>query len=233
MNRSQLRTVHRWVFTATGIFILIWLLSGLLMALPDYWFGNVVKWPDKPRVDYHKAVVSPAAAIARLEAGAAGAVEVTNLNLRQISGHLLYSITLADDGEQLVDAMTGEHFRFSPELAESMIRENFNIDAPLAEIEQLTEHSTLYPWGNLPVYRLVFGDSPSTSYFVVQNNLKLYRSSPVTKLRAAITSLHAFEPVNLLTSDKRIRNWLLIGISTIALAGAITGVLLTLPRRRG
>lgn len=232
MNRTQLRNIHRWVFTATGIFILIWLLSGLLMALPDYWFGGSIKWPDNPQLNYRKAVLSPSGAIARLEAENTGPVEVESVNLRQVSGQLLYSIKLTDGSEQLIDAMNGERFMFSQELAESMIRDSFNIEAPLANIEQLTEHSALYPWGSLPVYRLVFTDSPSASYFVAQKNLRLYRSSPVTKLRAAITSLHSFEPVNLLTSDKRIRNWLLIGISTIALAGAITGLVLTLPRRR-
>ena len=231
MNRGQLRNIHRWIFTATGIFILIWLLSGLFMVLPDHWFGGMVKWPDNPQVDYHAAVQSPSGAIARLAADSDVPVEIKSVKLRQIGEQLLYSITLADGSEQLIDAMNGERFRFSPELAETMIRNNFNIDAPLVEIEQLTEHSSAYPWGGLPAFRLVFGDSASASYFLVQNNLKLYRSSPVTKLRAAVTSLHGFEPVNFLTSDERVRRWLLIAVSVIALAGAIAGLLLTLQKR--
>jgi hypothetical protein len=233
MNRVQLRNIHRWVFTATGIFILIWLLSGLLMVAPAHWFGGSVKWQKNPQVDYHSAVLSPSDAIARLESGTVVPVEVNSVDLRQISNHLLYSIVLADGSEQLIDAMNGEHFRFSAELAETMIRNNFNINAPLAEIEQLTEHNTDYPWGSLPAFRMIFTDSPSASYFVVQKNLKMYRSSPLTRLRSAITSLHEFGPVNLLTRDERVRTWLLMAVSTIALAGAIAGIVLTLPRRRG
>ena len=96
----------------------------------------------------------------------------------------------------------------------------------------MDEHSTAYPWGKLPVYRATFIDSSSVSYFIVPADLKVFRSSPVTRLRSAITSLHEFGPINFLTSDWRVRKGLLIVISCIALAGATAGMLLTLPRRR-
>jgi hypothetical protein len=232
MNNRKLRTIHRWLFTFVGIFMVTWLLSGILMAIPNDWFGDVM-WHKNPVPDYRNAVFSPAEAIATLEAGSSTRVQVKNTKLRQINEHLLYSMELADGSEQLVDASNGEPFTFTAELAESIIRDNFKIDAPLAEIGQVTEHSAAYPWGKLPVFRATFTDSSSVSYFIAPADLKVFRSSPVTRLRTAITSLHEFGPVNFLTSDSRVRKGLLIVIAGIALAGTIAGVLLTLPRRRG
>ncbi len=231
MNNRKLRTIHRWLFTFVGIFMVTWLLSGMLMAIPNNWFGDVM-WHKNPVPDYRNAVFSPADAITKLEADNTAPVEVKSATLRQINEHLLYSLKLADGSERLVDATNGEPFTFTAELAESIIRDNFKIDAPLAEIDYLAEHSKVYPQGKLPVFRATFTDSSSVAYFIVPADLRVFRSSPVTRLRSAIISLHEFEPVNLLTSDRRARTGLLIVIAGIALVGTIAGVLLTLPRRR-
>jgi hypothetical protein len=79
---------------------------------------------------------------------------------------------------------------------------------------------------------MTFDDSSSESYFLVQDDLKLYRSSTVTRVRAAITSLHEFIPLKYITDDSRVRLGLLGLVFGTALVGAITGMLLTLPRRK-
>lgn len=232
MNRILLRRIHRWVFILVGIFMLSQLASGLLMALPADLFGVKVRWPGNTQVDYRQAVLSPAEAIARLDLDSTPAAAIKRVQLRQIDDQLFYSIVLADNSEQLIAATTGRQFSFTPELAESMIRSRFGIEAPLAEIEHLTEHSSLYPWGSLPAYRLAFEDSSWKNYFLVQNDLKMFVSTPVTRVRAAITSLHEFEPIKLVTHDERVRKGLLIVVFGTALAGAVTGMLMLLPRRR-
>lgn len=228
MNYRQMRNIHRWIFTLTGIFMVTWLLSGVLMAIP---FDSAV-WHKNSPTDYGRAVLSPADAVVNLVKRSSEPVEVKSVRLRQVNERLLYSLVLADGSERQIDAANGQSFTFTPELAESIIRSNFNITAPLAKAEHLTEHSTVYPWGSLPAYRMTFTDSDSVSYFLVESDLKVFRSTPVTRLRTAITSLHEFGPVNFLTSDSRVRKGLLIMIAGIALVGAIAGVLMTLPRRR-
>jgi hypothetical protein len=230
MNRMQLRNIHRWVFTIIGIFMITWLLSGMLMAMPHEWFDSTV-WHKSPPSDYRQAVLSPAEVIARLETDSTAPVETKSIKLRQINEHLLYAVKLADGSEQLIDAASGERFHFTEELAESIVRSSMDIDAPVAEIERLTEHSTVYPWGSLPVYRVVFADRASASYFLAQSDLKVFLSTPVTRVRSAIISLHEFGPIKLLGGEWWIRKGLLISISGIALLGAIAGMLLTLPRR--
>jgi uncharacterized iron-regulated membrane protein len=232
MNRILLRKIHRWVFIAVGIFMITQILSGLLMIMPPEWFGASPHWPRNPPADYHRAVLSPSDAVAKLTADTGSPVEIKQIKLRQIKEHLLYSIVQGDNSKKLIDAATGEYFDFTPELAESMIRNQFSIETPLTEIELLTEHSSVYPWGSLPAYRMTFDDSSSESYFVVQDDLKLYRSSPVTRARAAITSLHEFVPLELITHDSRVPKGLLGLVFGIALAGAITGMLMLLPRRK-
>jgi hypothetical protein len=208
------------------------ILSGLLMIMPPDWFGAAPHWPRNPPADYHQAVLSPSDAVARLTTDTGSPVEIKQIKLRQINEHLLYSIVHGENSKQLIDAATGEYFNFTPELAESMIRNEFSIETPLTEIEQLTEHSSVYPWGSLPAYRMTFDDSSSESYFLVQDDLKLYRSSTVTRVRAAITSLHEFIPLKYITDDSRVRLGLLGLVFGTALVGAITGMLLTLPRRK-
>ena len=232
MNRILLRKTHRWIFIVVGIFMVTQLLSGLLMIMPPEWFGAGNYWHQNPPIDYHRAVLSPSDAVARLTTDTSSPVEIKQIKLRQINEHLLYSITDGDNGEHLIDAATSEYFNFTPDLAESMVRNQFNIKAPLTEIELLTRHSSVYPFGGLPAYRMTFDDGSSGSYFLVQGELKLYRSSPITRVRAAITSLHEFVPLELITHDSRVRKGLLGLIFGIALAGAITGMLMLLPRRK-
>jgi hypothetical protein len=232
MNRILIRKTHRWIFIVVGIFMITQIMSGLLMIMPPEWFGSGSAWHKNLPADYHRAVLSPSDAVAKLTADTGLPVEIKQIKLRQINEHLLYSIVHGDNSKKLIDAATGEYFDFTPELAESMIRNQFSIETPLTVIELLTEHSSVYPWGNLPAYRMTFDDSSSESYFVVQDDLKLYRSSPVTRAHAAITSLHEFIPLKLITHDSRVRLGLLGLIFGIALVGAIAGMLLILPRRK-
>jgi hypothetical protein len=232
MNYKLLLSLHRWIFIFVGIFMVTWLLSGILMAMPPYWFGPTAHHRN-PQADFRSVVISPAEAISRMEQHTGQPANVTDIRLRQINNDILYAIRLEEGGEQLVNATTGEEFVFTPELATSIIRKNFRIETPLIEVRKLESHSRDYPWGSLPVYRLDFADDGSANYFVAEQDLKIFRSSTLTRVRAAINSLHAFDPVKLISDNDWVRKGLLIVIGTIGLAGALIGVWLTLPIGRG
>jgi hypothetical protein len=131
----------------------------------------------------------------------------------------------------LINARNGELFVFTEQLVLDIIRNSFNTDIPLNEIEHLTQHDFNYPSGGLPAWRVRFEDKPSNAYYLVESTLKVYRSSIVTRVRAAIISLHELTPVMMITSNSWVRIWLLIIVAAISLAGAMIGVWLTLPRR--
>lgn len=231
MNRRALGKVHRWIFIFTGAFIVVWLVSGILMAMPSYWFGPTNHY-ENPSFDFRTALVSPAEAIGRLGLQGIGAGDIKHVKLRQVRDELLYSVRLANGNTHLVSARSGAPFSFSQELVVDVIRTTFRIDSPVQEITRMMEHDMTYPWGNLPAWRIRFAYNPSHTYLLEEGSLRVFRSSPVTRLRTAITSLHDFTPITLVTSDDRVRKGLLIGISSIALLGTLIGVLLTLPRKR-
>lgn len=231
MNYRRLHSLHRWIFIFVGIFMVTWLLSGIFMAMPRDWFGPTAHYQNPP-ASFRGAVISPAAAIDHLERHTGQHANITNVRLRRIDGDVLYAIRLKNGDEQLINAATGQYFQFTPELATSIIRKSFKVTTPLAEIRKLDSHDRDYPWGNLPAYRLSFEDEGSATYMLAEKDLNMFRSSAMTRVRAAITSLHEFEPVKLISDNKWARKGLLIFIGIIGLAGAVIGVYLTLPRKR-
>ena len=66
MNKRTLGRVHRWIFIFMGVFMLVWLVSGVVMALPYYWFTGP-SGDSGPVLDYNTVTLSPADAIAQLE----------------------------------------------------------------------------------------------------------------------------------------------------------------------
>jgi hypothetical protein len=231
MNRRILGKLHRWIFIFMGVFIVAWLVSGILMAMPPYWFGPT-NFYKNPAIDFRTAALSPADAIDRLDMPGIGSSDIKRVELRQVRDELLYSVKLADGNTHLVSARDGAPFSFSEGLVVDIIRTAFKVDSPVQEVTRMMEHDMTYPWGSLPAWRIRFAYNPSHAYLLEESSLKVFRSSHATRIRSAITSLHEFTPVNLITSDKWVRKGLLIGIGSISLLGALIGVLLTLPRKQ-
>jgi hypothetical protein len=231
MNRNLVRKLHKWIFVFMGIFMLAWVLSGLVMILPKWWFGAVVH-NDRSEVDYTQAVISPAEAIARLERGPGAKAAIGKVLLRTIDSRLVYEVRYRNKGPRLIDAQNGKPFSFTPELAEKIARRNFGIDAPLQESTRLTEHDSSYPTGQLPVYRVRFSDSPEVSYFVQVGNLRVFQSSPLSRVRGAIVSLHNLGPIEFLTGSHDLRHNMLVATAIISLIGTLAGAFLTLPHRK-
>jgi hypothetical protein len=134
----------------------------------------------------------------------------------------------------LLDAATGEIVEITPEVAEALARERLSLagegSSPpkLMEIERLNSHDLMYPFGNLPVYRVQFEGDGSNLYYVSANAGTVSQSNQLTRIRGAITSLHTFEPVRLITDSSAVRKGLLILFSSIGVAAALTGYYLAL-----
>jgi hypothetical protein len=229
MNRNLVRKLHKWIFVFMGIFMLAWVVSGIVMVLPQWWFGAVRKL-DRTDVEYVQARISPAQAIAAIGQSGLVSAEIRNVTLRKVDGRVLYEIAYRNGESRLIDAQNGEPFSFTPVLAERITRRNFDITAPLLESSRLTEHDASYPRGPLPAFRVRFADNPSVSYFLQEDNLQVFRSSILSRLRGAIVSLHNFGPVEMLTGNGAIRHNLLVLVAAVSLIGTLAGLILTLPR---
>jgi len=231
MNRQTLYKLHRWIFIFMGVFMVTWLLSGIIMAMPGYWFGPASNHKN-PDIDYRVATLSPAEAINRLVAQGVPNSDIKQVSLRQVNEDLLYSIRLADGSNQLINARNGAPFAFSEQMVVDIIRKAFKVESPVQEVTRLLQHDKTYPWGSLPAWRIRFEYNPSHAYLLEENNLGIFRSSIETRIRTAIMSLHDFSPLDLISNDDRIRMGLLIVIGSISLLGALIGLLLALPRKR-
>lgn len=231
MTRWQYRTLHKWIFIFMGVFIIAWSLSGVLMVLPNHWFGAVTR-SNQPAANYHNITLSPVQAIASLERHTGTRPDVQHIQLQQIHSYLLYRINAKGQDPVYINSQTGEYFEFTPELAEEITRINFEIDTPLEESIRLTEHDISYPFGQLPIFRVRFTDQKGVSYFVSERNATVYRSSTLSRIRSAINSLHTFQPLKLLTDSEVIKKSLLVFTGTLSLLGAIIGYILTFPAGR-
>ena len=231
MVHGQWRKLHKWIFIFMGVFLFAWLISGMVMLLPSGWFGPEVR-AGGYTIDYRAASLSPADAIARIEARSGVPLEAASVRLQRIRDQLLYAVKIRDGEEQLVDASTGAYFEVTPELAESVARAGFGIEEPVAEIVQLHEHDISYPWGALPVFRVRFVDDPSVAYLVDQRTARVSRSSTATRVRTAVSRLHDFQPIELLTGSAPVRKALLLLTCAIGLLGVITGYYLVFSVRR-
>jgi len=215
-----------------GVFMLAWLVSGILMMTPERWFMAGPSREPGHIVDYSKIFLSPADIISRLDADRRAPQAITSMKLRQIRDRIIYKVRFSDGEVRLFDARTGQLFVFTSELAEVLARDAYPSKAAVLSIEKLEEHDLLYSWGALPAYRLRFEDYPSAIITVVQADGRVMRLTFMMGIRRAITGLHGFEPVKLVTDNENVRKGLLILTGMIALFGSLVGLYLALPARR-
>lgn len=231
MNRAYWRKVHKWIFIFMGVFMLAWVVSGILMLTPRHWFGDLAPQNPGHIVDYSQIALSPADIISRLNTDGTTPQEIRAVTLRKISDRILYEVRIKGRQTQRFDAQTGQPFVFTPELAEALARDAYPTTAAVRSIEKIEEYDLLYSRGLLPVYRLRFEDHPSAIVTVVQADGKVMRLTSMMGIRRAITGLHEFEPVRLVTDNNDVRRGLLIITGTITLLGTLVGIYLTLPAR--
>lgn len=140
-----------------------------------------------------------------------------------------YSVKL-DGKKYAFDAVTGEEFSFTPEMAESIIRKGFKIDAALEENKVIREHSLGYSWGPLPVSYLRFkGDFGE--YYVKHENANVHRITVLSKFRVIAGQFHSFQPIRHLTGSGTLQHIILILTGFISILGVLAGLYLVLPKR--
>jgi hypothetical protein len=222
--------VHKWISIFVGVFFLAWLVSGILMILPGRWFGSEPN-TGPISVDYNEMVISPAEAVGIATNDLTGNNKVQMVSLKVILDNLIYEVDLTGGVTKLVDANSGEIFVMTPAIAEKIVRRDFSLETPSLRIEKLKERNRNYPNGPLPVFQISAEDKPGTYYFVPSDGSSSFRSTWLTRARAAVVSLHDFSVLNLIVNQNRVRKVLLLVVSLLAIVTSIVGYYLALPRR--
>jgi len=226
--------IHKYLAIVAGIFFLVWTISGIIMMTPLDWYEpSPLKSAGTP--DYSQALISPAEAVKVLEADLKSPVDVVAFELKTINNRPVYDILAAEVGSKLVDAIEGDVIKITPEIAEQIARDAVQTQAEVQSILRIKEHSTSYPFGQLPVFRILFYDHPGEIFYVTVQDGRVSQSTWLTRLRFAITSLHTFEPLRLISDNDKIRQLSLIVTAFLSILVALTGyylAILPMVRRR-
>lgn len=219
------RTIHKWIGITLGIALLVWLVSGVWMALPtsyqENWEGGFSQWP--------AAAVAPAQAVIAASGGAPE--RVRNINMWGVAGRLFYRVSLDAGPVQLVDATTGEPVTVTPELAEQIARAIFGLpEAPIDTVERVDRYSMRYAAGPLPAMRIVFGDGNNTVVYVGVADGTVLGGGASHRIRSVVAGLHTFYPLRVLVSTNGEKGILILA-SVICIVGVFTGYWLALPGR--
>jgi len=230
MRRDTLYKIHKWIAVTVGMFILMWLISGIVMILPRTSNGPGTNQKLAP-VNFREITMSPAQAIANLEKTLGSHMDVNSVSLRRIRGTMLYKINVKPGNSHLIDVRTGRLFIITTEVAEQIARDEFSLQAHVLQIKSVDRNDYFYPWGPLPAYRIIFDDNWATVSHVSTSDGTVRSSNRLNRIKAAIGSLHTFEPLKLITKQSNVRKGLLVLLSLVGIGVALTGYYLALPPR--
>ncbi|MCP4358091.1 MAG: hypothetical protein GY796_08775 [Chloroflexi bacterium] len=227
--------LHKWISIATGVLIILWLISGIIMVSPTFAPGLIqgllVANPSPP--DYAQTSMSPAEAVARLEEALERPLTVSNVLLRSTGETLSYQILLTNGDSHLIDTVTGTELVINEKVARQIAQDAYKTDAPIVSAAYLEHYNVGYLFGPLPVYRFVFDDGRATYIHVSIPDGQTLTNDRQARLLALFESFHNFAILRLfrITQEKLIT--LLLWTSLlVTLAAALIGYYLALPHRR-
>lgn len=158
--------VHKWIGLVVGIQVVLWMLSGLVMAvLPIETVRseqNIAK--QEPLLLDGLTVIAPDQA-ASAAGGGASAITLTGL-----AGDPVYEVKTADGKTALIDARSGAILSpVSEALARRIAEADFAPEAAIASASLVTEEGGDYR-GRLPAWRIAFDDPDTTRIYVAAND---------------------------------------------------------------
>jgi uncharacterized iron-regulated membrane protein len=231
MKSQRIYKIHKFLAVSVGAFFLTWLISGIIMILPRL-SAERERSAVSGAIDIKKVSVSAQEAVAKLMTTLGELPQVREVRLRRIADTDVYEILTASHGPHLIDARSGEPFSITTQGAETIAKRHMKSIPRELRVALLSRHEFTYPWGPLPVYRVVDAEEPSTVYYVSPTDGTVRRSDRESRIRNAIASLHTLDPVNFLIGRQAVRKGLLILISLVGIVAVGTGFYLAWPRQR-
>lgn len=226
---------HKWLSIFTGLALLMWLLTGMVMSWGRL-FPDTVAVQAKP--DFTTATLSPADAIAALDQALGQPQTVRSVALRMIVGQVAYDIQTGDGAFHLVNATTGNVFAITPELAQQIAQADFPT-AQVVDVERIDQNSRTYPFGPIPVYRVIFDDWRGTyDYVSIQPDPAwdaktgdVRHTTRWSRLGEILGAMHTFWVLKIVVNNGTVITSTLWLAALVTLLAALIGYYLALPRR--
>jgi hypothetical protein len=217
---------HKWFAVAVGLLTFIWFASGVVMMLPSPLFGGK-PGPRGPaeQLDFRQAKVTVPQAIAVLETATGRPARITGVSMRRLRGRLLYSLATAGDKTYFVDAISGEPFSITEEIARQIALSTLGEGASLGPVSQVKKYGWEYTWGPLPVYRFEANDAAGTIVYVAMDTGESRTSDRAGRTRALLADSHTLQFLRPLMPQWSVKLTMLVfsavGVVMTLLGGAI------------
>jgi len=218
--KRALKKLHKWVGLLIGVQVLLWLLSGLVISLPD---------PDKVSGKRWSRSVNPGAPAigtgALLEPSALPAAwlaNALNVELTVLRGKPVYLIRRTG-GEILADAADGSIIRTGKDEAADIARRDFSGESDIVSIEQGVAPDLETRDSSGAYWRVNFSDPANTSIYVSASSGEiLERRNRYWRIRDFFWMLHIMD----YPGHEDINNPLLITVALTAIWLGLSGFLL-------
>jgi hypothetical protein len=228
MTLRLLHRVHRWIAIPTGVFIVGWIVTGVVSQVPP---------PAPPArraqtLDLALIAVTPMEAALAL-VGPGIAPDVRSIRLVQLGDVLAYEIAAGGREPRLVDARSGRPITVDAGLARSTAAGRAPVGAQVLHADILTRrrHDLTYG-GSLPAHRVAFNDPWATVVYVGAEDGSVRSTTRWSRTRDTVFAFHTFGPLELVVGEPAIRKGTLIAIALTALLTALTGYAIVVAWRR-
>ncbi len=219
---AAIRKIHRYFALVLGLAFLAWLVSGILMVIGE---PSVRALQTPPAYTYNFAAVtlSPADVVRRAQLRLGAAAEVQRIMLRPLRDQLVYEVHAPGQPAMLFNPQTGDPVEVTPAMAELIVRDRLKPDAGEAHVERLDRHSTTYPWGVLPAYRLEFENEAGTFAHVAVADGAVSFTDWRKRIWHLFVGFHTFDPITIVFGSDRLRNRVLLVSGVLSLVIVATG----------
>jgi hypothetical protein len=245
------RKIHKWISIGFGVFLLIWLITGIVYVLPvsvlnridrlvmgqqKVKISEVESYPvenklELSRINFRDTKVSIPDAISVLETEIGHEIQVVDCSLNRILNRLVYEITLKDGKKFLVDAVEGKLTEMTELEIKKIAIAAGPSDSNIVNISFFKKRPYAY-WGPIPIYRFTFDDISRTHLYISPTTGQVkFKNQGWNRIREWFLSLHKFEFLILLFKSDSFRKGMLLILSMIGLIVTVSGFYLALPAR--
>ncbi|WP_312164301.1 peptidase [Phenylobacterium sp.] len=155
-----IRTLHKWFGLVLGLQMLLWSVSGAMMALLDHH-----RVSGEGSLREAAPVMLPAQTLPLSQAAAAVGEPVLRLRLKPLGQGHVYEAT-TPSGVKLLDALTGAPVTIDAAKAGALAAAAFAGPEGVASIRRVEKHDVESRTAQLPAWRVEFADKEKTTLFM-------------------------------------------------------------------
>lgn len=221
--RQTILRVHKWVAVTTGLVLLMWIASGVVLLVPPP-TPNILLPFERAAQQATRADITRA--LTALDSGST----IDRVQIRSLLGRRVLEVR-GERGVNLLDGESGAPLNITSDIARAIAAEQVDPTVSITGITRLEEHDLGYPFGPLPVFRVTFDDGARTLAYVNVTTGGVVYADRFTRAWYALTSMHDFTALVVLVKSVKLRHgllWLLAGGVGLV---ALSGYYLALPKR--